>query len=292
MSKQEEVYTKKRLRSSYITTVVSMTLVLFLLGMLGLVIMHAQLLSDSVKETLGFTVYMQKSAREAEILQLQKRLEAQEYVKSTKYTSEEEAAAELKKELGEDFLGFLGFNPLSSSIEVHLKASHTSIDSIQKYEKQLLSNSDVKEVTYPKNLISAVNNNIRRISIILLGFSLLLLLISLTLINNTIRLAIYSKRFIIRSMLLVGATQGFIRKPFVMTGVFQGVLSALLAIILLSALLYFSWLNIPELQDFGNTTLIASLFGLVIFLGVLIAGVSNFLAVRKYLNTKIDNLYL
>jgi len=126
----------------------------------------------------------------------------------------------------------------------------------------------------------------------LLGFSLLLLLISLTLINNTIRLAIYSKRFIIRSMLLVGATQGFIRKPFVMTGVFQGVLSALLAIILLSALLYFSWLNIPELQDFGNTTLIASLFGLVIFLGVLIAGVSNFLAVRKYLNTKIDNLYL
>jgi cell division transport system permease protein len=292
MSKQEEVYTKKRLRSSYITTVVSMTLVLFLLGMLGLVIMHAKLLSDRVKETLGFTVYMQKNAREAEILQLQKRLESQEYVKSTKYTSEEEAAVELKKELGEDFLGFLGFNPLSSSIEVHLKASHTSIDSIQKIEKQLLSNSDVKEVTYPKNLISAVNNNIRRISIILLGFSLLLLLISLALINNTIRLAIYSKRFIIRSMMLVGATQAFIRKPFVITGVYQGMLSALLAIMLLSGLLYFSWLNIPELQDFGNTTLIISLFGLVVLTGVLIAGISNYLAVRKYLNTKIDNLYL
>ncbi len=292
MSKQEEVYTKKRLRSSYITTVVSMTLVLFLLGMLGLVVLHARVLSNHVKETLGFTVYMQKNAREAEILQLQKKLDTQPYVKTTRFISEEEAAEALKKELGEDFLGFLGYNPLSSSIEVHLKADYTSIDSIQKYEKILLADQDVKEVSYPKNLISAVNQNINRISIILLGFSFLLLLISVALISNTIRLAVYSKRFIIRSMMLVGATQAFIRRPFLITGIFQGIISAVLAILLLYGLLYFSWINIPELQAFSSIYLILGLFGMVIFLGILIAGVSNFLAVRKYVNTKIDNLYL
>ena len=203
------------------TTLVSITLVLFMLGLLGLTVLHARKLSDYVKENIGFRVYMKSTVREAGIMQLQKILDATEYVKSTEYITPEQAAEELSRDLGEDFIDFLGYNPLPPAIDLRLKASYANVDSLEMIETELMKNEDVKEVFYVKSLVHLINSNIRKISILLLGFSGLLLIIAIALINNTIRLSVYSKRFIIRSMQLVGATQSFIRRPFIFKGIAQ-----------------------------------------------------------------------
>ncbi|MCK4637803.1 MAG: permease-like cell division protein FtsX, partial [Bacteroidales bacterium] len=231
MSKAEDKYSKRRLKSSYVTTLVSITLVLFMLGMLGLIILHAKKLSDYVKENIGFSIIMKENVKEAGIIQLQKTLDASDYVKSTEYITKEKAAEELTKDLGEDFIDFLGYNPLLPSIDLRLKAEYANIDSLAIIEKDLLANKNVKEVFYQKSLVHLINKNLRRISIIILGFSILLLIIAIALINNTIRLSVYSKRFLIKSMQLVGATQAFIRRPFILKGILHGILGAFIAIL-------------------------------------------------------------
>ncbi|PLX11221.1 MAG: cell division protein FtsX, partial [Marinilabiliales bacterium] len=213
MSKKETNITKRRLRSSYITSIISISLVLFLLGLLGLLVLNAKRLSDYVKENIGFSVILKENVKEVDVILLQKSLDASEYVKSTNYITKEEAAEELQQELGEDFINFLGFNPLLASIEVHLYAEYANQDSINFIEKDLQQYEQIKEVFYQKSLVSLVNENIRKISLIILIFSGLLLLVAITLINSTIRLSVYSKRFIINTMQLVGANRGFIRRP-------------------------------------------------------------------------------
>lgn len=291
MSKNREKYTKRSLRSSYFTTFMSTTLVLFMLGVLGLVIFHAQKLSNHVKENIGIRIMIKDNVREADIIQLQKTLDVTDYIKSTEYITPERAAAELQSELGEEFIEFLGYNPLPPSIDLRLKAEYTSIEHISRIENELLQNRNVKEVFYQKSLVHAINKNLRKISFILLGFSAVLLFISIALINNTIRLSVYSKRFIIRSMKLVGATQGFIRRPFIITGIVQGLYSAFIAIIFLCGIIYFAQQELPELIEFQDFEIFASLFGVVILCGVIISSTSTYFAIRKYLKMKTDDLY-
>ncbi len=291
MSRKEDKYNKRRLRSSYLTTMVSITLVLLMLGVLGLIILHAQKLSDHVKENIAVRIMMKEDAREAEIIQLQKVLDASAYVKSTEYITQEMAAKEMKEGLGEDFVSFLGYNPLPPSIDLHLKADYANIKSIESIEKELLANPGVKEIFYQKPLVQAINKNLRRISLVLLGFSGLLLIIAVALINNTIRLSVYSKRFLIRSMQLVGATRGFIRRPFIYKGIFQGIYSAFLAILILVGIIYVSVKELPELLELQDINLFIILFSSIILCGILISWLSTFFAIHKYLRMRTDDLY-
>ncbi len=291
MARKEDKYNKRRLQTSYLTSIVSITLVLLMLGVLGLIVLHAQKLSNHVKENISIRVIIKNDSREAGILQLQKFLDASEYSKSTEYITKEKAAKDLKEELGEDFIDFLGFNPLPSSIDLRLKAEYANIESITAIENELMANKNVKEVFYQKSLVQAINQNVKKISILLLGFSGLLLLIAIALINNTIRLSVYSKRFLIKSMLLVGATQSFIRKPFLIQSVVQGIYSSAFALILIGVIIYFAQVELPELIDFQDTNLFISLIILVVLSGILISWLSTYSALRKFLNMKTDDLY-
>lgn len=291
MSKAEEKFNRRRLRASYITSVVSIALVLFMLGLLGLIVLHAQKLSDYVKENIGFSIIMKDNVQESNILAFQKELNATSFVKTTEYITRERAAAELQKDLGEDFVDFLGYNPLLPSIEVSLKADYANNDSLKLIEQRVMNNSQVKEVYYQKSLVDMVNQNVRKISMVLLGFSMLLMLISVALINNTIRLSVYSKRFLIKSMLLVGATRGFIQRPFLVKGLLHGLVASFLAILLLLSVLYLAGRQMPELAGLQDKNVFLALFGLIIIAGLTLSCISTWLAVRKFLRMKTDHLY-
>jgi len=291
MARQEDIIVGRRLKSSYISTVVSITLVLFVLGLLGLIVLHAKKISDHLQENIGFSLILADNARQPDIILLQKTLDTKPAVKSTTFISREEAAEELMDELGEDFIEFLGYNPLFPSIDIRLRAGYTHPDSVKVFKNQLKENRIVKEVYYQESLVHLINENIKRIGGVLLLFSILLTIIAFALINNTIRLSVFSKRFLIKSMQLVGATQSFIRKPFVIKGIIQGIIGAVIAIGLLIFTLYTAQQQIPELQAFQDINLLFALFALVIFLGIIISWISTFFAVKKYLKIKIDYLY-
>ncbi len=291
MRKKDNQQTRRQLRNSYLTTVISIALVLFLLGAVGYLMLNAQRLSNYVKENIGFNVVLKDNVREAEVRRLQKYLDASSYVKSTEYINKERAAEELKEQLGEDFVDFLGYNPLLSSIEVKLFAEFANPDSIKKVEEIFVSFPQVKEVFYQKNLIQKVNENVNKISLVLLAFSALLLLIAIALINNTIRLSIYSKRFLINTMQLVGATKSFIRQPFISTSLIHGFIGAVLANGLLAGGVYILHKELGGFIGFDNIELIGVLFVLVIFVGILLSFISTYFAVNKYLRLKTDQLY-
>lgn len=273
------------------TLVVSVSLVLFLLGLLGLVLINARELSDYFRESLSFSVMLDEDAREADIIMLQKDLDAKHYVKSTEYISKEEAAEKMQEELGEDFISFLGDNPLPPSIDVYLVSRYTSPDSVEKIEKYILEYPFVREVYYQESLLYLINENIRKISLFLLVISSFLFLISLTIINNTIRLSIYSKRFLIRTMQLVGATRAFIRKPFLLQSVLHGFISALVAMVLMLGLLYLIEREYFMIVSFESINLLLLLGVSIIFLGILINVISTFFSVNKYLRISDDKLY-
>ena len=291
MTSQEEKIIGRRLKTSYITTLASITLVLFVLGLFGLTILFTRQLSNHVKENIGLTIFLHSSAGLTEITHLQQALEAMDAVKSTEYISKEQAAEELMAELGEDFVEFLGYNPLSSSIITRLKASYANPDSLAVFEETIKRNPVIAEIDYQKDLVQLVNENIRRIGLGILIFSALLIMIASALINNTIRLGVFSKRFLIKSMQLVGATQSFIRKPFIKKGLLQGLISALLANILLIVTLFAMQKKIPELFFFNDLKWLSALFLFVILLGLIISWISTYLSVKKYLNIKTDSLY-
>jgi cell division transport system permease protein len=283
---------KRQLRSSYITTTISIALVLFLMGIIGLLWLNANRLSVYVKENMGFTVLIKDNAREAEVKSIEKRLATSKLVKSATFVSKDDAARIMQKELGEDFVDFLGYNPLLASIDVKLYAEYATPENIAKFESDLSKMSEIKEIYYQKDMLAAIHSNLRKISMIIGVFSFLLLFIAIALINNTIRLAIYSKRFLIRTMQLVGATSGYIRKPFLMSSIFYGFIGSVIAIFLLSALIYFSSREFKGFIGFEVIDLIGILFLLVIVLGIIISIVSTFFAVGKYLNIKTDKLYM
>jgi cell division transport system permease protein len=291
MANTQERITRRRYQSTYVTTVVSMTLVLLMLGLLALILLQARQLSNYVRENIGFRVYMKENSKEADIMRLQKMLDAEPFVKSTKYVPPDEAARELTKELGEDFIGFLGYNPLPPSIDLRINADWARIDSLERIEKRILKDGNVKEVFYQKSLVELINRNIRMISIVLLGLSALLMTIAVVLIHNTIRLSVYSRRFLIRTMKLVGATQSFIRRPFIWRGVVQGLWGAILAFLLLMGILYVLKGQLPEVSSLYNLEIFATLFGFVIIMGVIISWLSTWVAVRRYLRMTEDDLY-
>jgi len=282
---------RRKLRSSYATTIISISLVLFLLGIIGFLFLNAQRLSVHVKENLGFTVLIKDNAREAEVQRLQKILSAAPYVRTVQYVDKEQAAETLEEELGEEFVEFLGYNPLLSSLEVKLAAGWANPDSMVRIEVEVLNFPQVKEVYYQKNLLQAINENIRKITLVLGVFSLLLLLISIALINNTIRLSVYARRFLIRTMQLVGATRGFIRKPFLMKSILHGLAGATVALVLLSLLIYGLGKELEGVIGFSDLFLVGVLFLLVTLIGIMITLVSTFFAVNKYLRLKTDQLY-
>jgi cell division transport system permease protein len=290
-SNKEERYQRRRLQTAYLTTVISISLVLFLMGLFGLVLLKAKRVADVVKENLKLEIIMKETTREAEILEMKKGLDASEFVKSTRYITSEEAASELQQILGEDFIGFLGYNPLLSSIEIKVKAQYANNDSLETIVANLSASKLVKEVSYQKSLVHDINDNIERIGMILLGLSFVLLLVAITLINNTIRLSVYSKRFLIRTMQLVGASHGFIRRPFLVKGIVQGLIGALLAVIMLGSSVYFLQPRMPDIIDYADIDLYLILFGFICVVSLMMTFFSTLMAVRKYLLMKIDNLY-
>jgi cell division transport system permease protein len=291
MAHHPEKVSRFRLTTLFISTVFSISLVLFLLALLGTILFHAQRVSTYVRENIGFSVMMHQDVRESEILNFQKTLDAAAFVKSTEYIPKEKAADELAKELGEDFIDFMGYNPLPSSIEVRLNADYTQNDSLAKIEENLLKNPAVKEIFYQKHLVEKVNANIDKITLIMLSLSGFLLLISILLINSTIRLSIYSKRFIIKSMLLVGASSRFIREPFILKGIYQGLWAGILAAIYLFGVLWIGNQYLPEIIDFKDIDSYLSIFGIVVLFGILFSWISTSFSVRKIINMKTDNLY-
>jgi len=286
-----ENYSKRRLQSSSITTIVSLSLVLFMLGLVGLIILNTKKIADHFKETIGFQLIINDGSKDIDLDKLKKMLNTAIYVKGIQYISKEEAAKSLEEDLGEDFISFIGYNPLKASIDVRLKADYATPDSLIWIEQRLMANKIVKEVLYPKALLSSMNRNMNKAAFVILAFSGILLLIALALINNTIRLSIYSKRFIIKTMQLVGATQRFIRLPFILKGIRQGIYGAIIAIIMLMGILYFAQKQMPELVAVQDVQMLASLFGMVVLLGILVGAISTGLAVRKYLRLSADELY-
>jgi cell division transport system permease protein len=292
MGNKENQISRRKLTSSYLTSLISISLVLFLLGVVGFLILNAQSLSKYVKENIGINIELKDNSREADIQQLRKILDAKKYVKSTDYITKEQAAAETQNALGEDFIKFLGYNPLPASIKVKLNAEYANPDSMIIIEKELAKHKLINEIYYRKTLIHEINENVKKISLVLISFTLLLFLIALTLINNSIRLSVYSKRFLIHTMQLVGATRRFIRRPFVLRSAWQGLLSAMISIALLLSVIYFAQQQVQDIIEFVDADLLLFLFGGLVITGIIICSVSSFFAVNKYLNNNIDALYI
>lgn len=274
-------------------SLMSITLVLFLLGVFSLLMMHARKLSNYLKENIGFEIVMNSNVKESSILHLQHELDSMPAVKSTEYITKEEAIHRLSEDLGEDFQQWLGDeeNPLLPSIDVRFNAEWANPDSINVIQAKLLKNTNIKDIYYQKSVVNLINQNVNRIGFVLMIVSLILLIIAITLIRNTIRLSIYSKRFLVRSMQLVGATPAFIRRPFVRNGILQGFIGALLADALLILLLYGLSHRLPELTLVQDYTIIVTIFVGIILLGMLLSGLSTHSALHKYLNSDVDRLY-
>lgn len=281
----------KKTKTIYISTVFGIAMVLLMVGLLGLILVHANNLKRYVKENIVLNIFVDDAAHETDVLQLQKQLETNPMVKQTQYVSKELAARNLQKDLGEDFVKFLGYNPLSPSLDVYLKADYANNVDIEKFKAELLKNPLVKEVKYQQSLVDEMNQNLTSISLVILVFAGIFVILSVALINNTIRLAIYSQRFLIKSMQLVGATKGFIRKPFLLYGIWHGLLGGLIAIMILIATLYFADKQIPDLIILQNYTEFGIVFLGVVGLGIFISGFSTLLAVNKFLRLKIYDLY-
>ncbi|MCD0488127.1 permease-like cell division protein FtsX [Pedobacter sp. MC2016-14] len=281
----------KKTKTIYISTIFSITLVLLMLGMLGLILVHAKNLSNYVKENIVLNIIVDEGAKETDVLAFKNELNANPAIKQTQYVNKELAAKNLTQDLGEDFVNFLGYNPLLSTVDVYLKADYANNKSIDALKSAIAKNPVVKEVIYQSSLIDMVNKNINAISIVILGFAGILIVISVALINNTIRLAIYSQRFLIKSMQLVGATKNFIRRPFVLLAALHGLIGAFIAVIMLLAILFYAQQEIPEIIILRNPVEFGFVLLFLVGIGIFITAISTTLAVSKYLRLKIYDLY-
>lgn len=286
-----EKYQKRRLVSSYFSVVISIALVLFLLGNLGLMIINAKKVSDLLKEQISLTIYLNDSAKKVEINQIQKSLELADYTKSITFVSKEEAAELMISETGEDFMDFVGYNPLQNSIDIHLKANYVTNEKLNEVASELSDKKFVDDVKFDENLIELMNKNVRKISYWVLIFSIVFTFISVLLINSSIRLAVYSKRFIIKTMQMVGATKSFIRKPFIYKNLQLGMVGAFIANLALCAVFYQLDNYFPELTLSSAVEKFALLVLAVFGVGFIITWISTFIATQRFLNLKTDQLY-
>lgn len=286
--------TKRRFAGSYLVSLMSIMLVLFVLGMYAFVMVYTDRLLNYVKENIGFEVVIKSNAKESAIKSLTEELSKKEYVKSAKYISKEEATNKMKEDLGEDFLQWLGDveNPLLPSIDVRFVADYANSDSMAMVEKWVGKKTIVKEIIYQKSLTNTINDNINKIKIILFAVSLVLLLIAITLISHTIRLSVYSKRFTVRTMQLVGATEGFVMRPFLKTFMIQGLIAAITALILISIVLYGMQDYLPEMNLVQSNEYIIIIYISIIALSLLLTMASTVVSMKKYLNADIDRFYM
>lgn len=289
----EKKLNRRRLTGSFVISTMSVTLVLLVVGLFTSLLAIAGRLSEHIKENIGFEVIFKQDTKEAAILKMQKELESKNFVKSAQYISQQEATKRLNEELGEDFTQWLGSldNPLLPSLDVRFTATYANVDSLAKIEKMVLKNTAVKEVYYPKHLVGTINSNINSISMVFACVGIILLVMAVTLIGHTVRLQIYAKRFLVRSMLLVGATHGFIRKPFMRTAALQGIVGSALSILVLGLLIGSAVDNINGMRLLLDAGSQVATYCSVLVLGVLLTVVSARLSLNKYLNADIDKLY-
>lgn len=291
MSESFEKYQKRRLRSSYFSVIISIALVLFLLGLIGLLLLQTKKISDYFKEQAAITLFIKNEVKKESIAKLQASIDAEPFTKSSKFVSKEEAAKIYKEENGEDFMNFLGYNPLQNSIDVHLKADFVSPEKMLEIEALYKKNALISEVSYDKPLIEMLTKNVKKISIIILIFSALATLIVIVLINSSIRLSIYSKRFTIKTMQMVGATKRFIRRPFIWQTVKLGIIGSIIAMSALAAVIFYFDKYFPQFELIKEEIKLGALFGGIFLLGILITWISTFFATQRFLNLRTDELY-
>ncbi len=291
MSSSFEKHQKRRLISSYFSVILSIALVLFMLGVLGLLVLNTKSISDNFKEQVILTIYLEDTSKEVEIKQLEKSLAFTDYVKQTNFISKESAADFMKLEYGEDFLDDIGYNPLKNSIEVNLKADYVTAWRLDSISESTLKKNFVEDIKYDKDLVSLMNSNVKRLSLWILIISGIFTGIAVLLINSSIRLAVNSKRFSIKTMQMVGATKKFIRKPFIWRSIRLGIIGSLLALIGMGAVVYYVNKSFPEFNLTQNQLSIGALFGVIFGIGILITWWSTFFATQRFLNLKTDQLY-
>ena len=281
----------RRILSSSASVVISLSLVLFVIGLLGLVLINAQRLSNYVKENIGFTIMLKEGVNEIEIMNFQKILDAADFAKISTFVSKEQATKDLQNDLGEDFVSFLGYSPLLASVDVKLNARYANTDSLVVIKAELNDYPIVHTVFYQENLIDKLNSNVNRLSFFLLSFCLLLFVIAFALINNTIRLSVYSKRFLIRTMRLVGATNSFIQKPFLVKGIYQGIYSSIFAIFMLIGSIQLIQSETASMLNITDLKIIGFIFILIFIFGFFLSWISTFFAVRKFIKQDESELY-
>lgn len=291
MNNSFDKYQKRRLRSSYLSVIVSIALVLFLVGLLGLIVLKTNSITKHFKEKVAITVFLNDNAKDKDVETFQAELRKEDYAKTVTYISKDEAAKIYSADIGENFLEFLGENPLKNAIDISLKSEFVTPEIMADIEKELVLRSIVSEVTYDKPLIELLSKNINRLSFWMLIFSALFTLIAIVLINGSIRLSVYSKRFTIKTMQMVGATKSFIRRPFIWQSVKLGIIGALVSIVGLVAFISYLNKNIPELELFSDVNILGIVFAGIIGLGILITWLSTFFATQRFLNLRSDELY-
>ena len=291
MSSSFEKFQKRRLISSYFSVVLSIFLVLFLLGILGFFIINSKKLADDFKEKIAMTVFFKNEANDSIVKAFSQELKTTKFSKTFEYVSKERAAKEHTDIIGEDFVTFLGENPLQNSYDIHLKADYIVRDSISKIEARFRKNPMISDIVYDKQLVNLVNDNIKKVSMWILIVSAFLTVIAVLLINSSLRLSIYSNRFIIKTMQMVGATKSFIRKPFVMRSIKLGMIGAGLAILALIGVLIYLENSFPDLGILDDKLLIGIVLIGVFGLGVLITWLSTYFATQRFLNLRTDDLY-
>jgi cell division transport system permease protein len=291
MSASFEKFQKRRVITSYFSVVLSIFLVLFLLGILGLFVINSKRLSDNFKEEIAMTVFFKTEATDSVIKAFNSELKTAKFAKSFEYVSKEKAAEKHMKVIGEDFMQFLGVNPLQNSFDIHLKADYVTNEGIAKIENRLRKNDMIADIVYDKQLVTLVNDNIKNISMWILIVSCVFALVSVLLINSSLRLSIYANRFIIKTMQMVGATKSFIRKPFIQRSVYLGLIGSALAIVALIGVLIYIQTTFPSLGILEDKLAIAIVIVGVLVLGVVITWISTFFATQRFLNLRTDDLY-
>ena len=291
MAKREQNIPLRRLRSAYFSAVISISLVLFLLGSSGILLINMHRLSVYLKENITLIIILDETTSEADAAWVCKQLDIAPYVRETKLISKEQAAEEMKTQLGADFMEVFDVNPLPIAVEAKLKAEYAVVDSVVKVEKNLFAIPHIREVSYQRWLIEKVNHNIQKIGLIMSVFIILMLFIALVLINNTIRLSVYARRFAINTMRLVGATRWFIIRPFLWRSLLQGVFSGVIAIMLLTGVLYVVQNEFGEITGFIDDIQLLLLFLTIIVMGMFISFVSTFFAANKFVRVDADKLY-
>lgn len=286
-----EKYQKRRLRLSSISVIISIAMILFMLGLFGLLVLQSKTISDNFKEQFEISIFLSDKAKKKDIAKLQKEIQNKPYAKKVSFLSKEEAYKIYLKDLGEDFMQELDENPLKNNINLFLKAAYFDAKKIENIDKELRKNKFVSDVSYSKATVKNINEIVKKISFWLLVFSGLLSIIAFVLINSYLRLAVYSKRFTIKTMQMVGATKRFIRKPFLYRSIKLGIAGAIIAIGVLSTILYYLNKKYPSLHLEQNKEKIGLLFVVIFLLGIVITWISTYFATRRFLKLKTDELY-